>query len=153
MITLYYISSSPHKAYEVLYKEFGKKISVFQKFKLVELSGPKLPRRERNQKVEVESKLIIKKMADQATNILLDVQGSLFSTQEFTKKIVNLSSAKGGVGVFIGGAFGVSAEVKALADDLISLSKLTLNHQVALLVLLEQIYRALTIHNKIPYHN
>jgi 23S rRNA (pseudouridine1915-N3)-methyltransferase len=53
----------------------------------------------------------------------------------------------------IGGAFGVSDEVRQKSHRVISLSELTMNHLVAESVLLEQIYRSYTILNRIPYHN
>ncbi|MBY0384034.1 23S rRNA (pseudouridine(1915)-N(3))-methyltransferase RlmH, partial [bacterium] len=53
----------------------------------------------------------------------------------------------------IGGAYGVSDSIRTRADETICLSKMTMNHHVSQLFLLEQIYRAFTILNKIPYHN
>ena len=52
----------------------------------------------------------------------------------------------------IGGSLGLSPEVKARADELMSLSLLTLPHRLARIVLLEQIYRSLTIINNKTYH-
>jgi 23S rRNA (pseudouridine1915-N3)-methyltransferase len=53
----------------------------------------------------------------------------------------------------IGGAYGFSDAVYHSADHLISLSKMTFNHQMVRLFFTEQIYRALTIIHKHPYHN
>ncbi len=53
----------------------------------------------------------------------------------------------------IGGPFGHGAAVRARADDSIRLSRLVLNHQVARLVLAEQLYRAWTILKGEPYHH
>ena len=52
----------------------------------------------------------------------------------------------------VGGPEGLSDEFKQRADLLLSLSSLTLNHEIALLVLMEALYRSLTILKKIPYH-
>jgi 23S rRNA (pseudouridine1915-N3)-methyltransferase len=54
--------------------------------------------------------------------------------------------------VIIGGADGHTEELRASADWLWSLSKLTLQHELALLICLEQIYRACTIKAGLPYH-
>ena len=53
----------------------------------------------------------------------------------------------------IGGAFGLSDEIKNRADLKLSLSPLTMNHHVAYAMSLEQLYRSFTIINDIPYHN
>ena len=55
--------------------------------------------------------------------------------------------------VLIGGAFGVSEEVKSRANWRVNLSPMTLNHHVAAIVGLEQLYRALAINKNLPYHN
>lgn len=53
----------------------------------------------------------------------------------------------------IGGAFGVDETVKARAQKTICLSSMVLNHLVAKVVVLEQIYRSFTILGHLPYHN
>ena len=59
----------------------------------------------------------------------------------------------GEVALVIGGAYGLSEAVKKRADLLLSLSGLTLTHQMARLLLCEQLYRGLTILRNEPYHN
>lgn len=53
----------------------------------------------------------------------------------------------------IGGAYGLSDAVRQRADQVLSLSRLTWTHQMARLLLLEQLYRAMTIIRNEPYHN
>ncbi|RPG85541.1 MAG: 23S rRNA (pseudouridine(1915)-N(3))-methyltransferase RlmH [Coraliomargarita sp. TMED73] len=53
----------------------------------------------------------------------------------------------------IGGAFGLSSEVKARADGLLSLSSMTLTHEFARLLLMEQLYRAAAINSGSKYHH
>jgi 23S rRNA (pseudouridine1915-N3)-methyltransferase len=55
--------------------------------------------------------------------------------------------------LIIGGAYGLSDEVKQRAELLLSLSDMTLTHQMARLLLLEQLYRGFTIVRNEPYHN
>ena len=62
------------------------------------------------------------------------------------------SGKKRGV-LIVGGAFGVSEEIKKKSIKMVCLSDMTMNHLVAEIMLLEQMYRALTIINRIPYHN
>ncbi|MCO4747993.1 MAG: 23S rRNA (pseudouridine(1915)-N(3))-methyltransferase RlmH [Proteobacteria bacterium] len=53
----------------------------------------------------------------------------------------------------IGGAYGHGAEVRERANKVLSLSSFVLNHEVARVVLIEQIYRSFTILNGVPYHH
>ena len=73
---------------------------------------------------------------------------------EFSKQIEKIeTSGKKRTVFIIGGAYGVSENVKMKVNLKISLSKFIMNHLVAEVVVLEQIYRAHTIINRIPYHN
>jgi 23S rRNA (pseudouridine1915-N3)-methyltransferase len=53
----------------------------------------------------------------------------------------------------IGGAYGVNDTLRRRADSVLSLSRMTWTHQMARMLLLEQLYRAFTIIRKEPYHN
>jgi 23S rRNA (pseudouridine1915-N3)-methyltransferase len=53
----------------------------------------------------------------------------------------------------VGGAFGFSAEMYAIAEGKLSLSPMTTSHQLVRVLFLEQLYRAFTILNNEPYHN
>ena len=84
---------------------------------------------------------------------LLDVSGIEMTSEDFAKKIAALTLD--GVSDFtfaIGGAFGVSDELRRSADFRLSLSRMTFTHQMTRLVLVEQIYRAFKINRHEPYH-
>lgn len=80
-------------------------------------------------------------------NIALHPLGKSLDTFEFSK----LLSSESEINFFIGGAFGFEEEFLKQTIN-ISLSKLTLSHKIARIVLCEQIYRALCILNNHPYH-
>ncbi|HOT23976.1 MAG TPA: 23S rRNA (pseudouridine(1915)-N(3))-methyltransferase RlmH [Thermoleophilia bacterium] len=61
--------------------------------------------------------------------------------------------ARGGATFVIGGSLGLAPEVLARADERLSLSRLTLPHQLARVVLVEQVFRALKIARREPYHH
>jgi 23S rRNA (pseudouridine1915-N3)-methyltransferase len=85
--------------------------------------------------------------------IVLDERGERLGSAEFSAFIDRLEqSSTRRVAVLVGGADGHSAEVRARADRVLSLSPLTLQHELALLVLLEQIYRGYSILRGTPYH-
>ncbi len=80
--------------------------------------------------------------------IVLDERGEQLTSVEFARLIEN----KKVLNFFIGGAFGLGEEFLRAFDFRLSLSRLTLAHQFAKILLLEQIYRAFCIHNNHPYH-
>ncbi|MBV9997798.1 MAG: 23S rRNA (pseudouridine(1915)-N(3))-methyltransferase RlmH [Verrucomicrobia bacterium] len=85
--------------------------------------------------------------------LLLDPRGTQFTSREFAAKVENWALfSPQAVTLLVGGADGVTDEVRAQADLLWSLSRQTLPHELALLVALEQIYRAHTILAGQPYH-
>jgi len=81
-------------------------------------------------------------------NIILDPLGKETTTEKFANILENNSK----VNFFIGGAYGFNREFLKKGDFVLSLSKLTMSHKVAKVMLFEQIYRALTINNNHPYH-
>jgi 23S rRNA (pseudouridine1915-N3)-methyltransferase len=85
--------------------------------------------------------------------IVLDERGSLHSTEEAVRAVDRweLAGVKR-VAFLIGGADGHSPAVREAADETWALSRLTLQHELALVVLLEQIYRIYTIKRGEPYH-
>jgi 23S rRNA (pseudouridine1915-N3)-methyltransferase len=84
--------------------------------------------------------------------VVLSPEGKSLDTPAFAKWLA-LRRAEGRPVLFtIGGAYGLDAGLKAEGSDLLSLSALTLSHRVALLVLLEQLYRGFTILDGHPYH-
>lgn len=110
--------------------------------------------------LEKETEAILKHctMADRI--VLLDEKGVLLNSQEFAAWLFNGNPLDGGRGqaewtrmiFIIGGANGTSETLKKAATDVISLSPLTFPHQMVRLILIEQLYRAVTIHQNHPYH-
>ena len=94
------------------------------------------------------------KGSDGSYRIVFDERGESLDTQQLTRNIDGLEMDGGCklVSVLIGGADGHSQEVKEAADCIISLGKMTIQHELALLVAVEQIYRVYTIKRGEPYH-
>ena len=91
-----------------------------------------------------------KKLLDkiQGFTIALSEEGGQLDSHNFA----DLLKKNPDISFIIGGAFGLSEEVKKRADYLLSLSKMTLPHELAYLILVEQIYRAERILEGHPYH-
>ncbi|HEV2882394.1 MAG TPA: 23S rRNA (pseudouridine(1915)-N(3))-methyltransferase RlmH [Pyrinomonadaceae bacterium] len=105
--------------------------------------------------VEEESKRIALALAraDGALTVLLDVEGRReWSSTELAAQVERWQlEGKKEIAFVIGGHLGVAAELKAKADVRWSLSRLTLTHEMARVVLVEQLYRAYTIMHGLPY--
>jgi 23S rRNA (pseudouridine1915-N3)-methyltransferase len=85
--------------------------------------------------------------------LILDERGKRLSSRAFAEEIRKIEgNPRKRCALVVGGANGLSAHVVESADLLWSLSPLTLQHELALVVALEQIYRAHTILTGIPYH-
>jgi 23S rRNA (pseudouridine1915-N3)-methyltransferase len=91
---------------------------------------------------------------EKSTLILLDSRGKEFSSEQFAKFLADYQDRNPLPLVFaIGGPDGFTPEAKSAAQHLISLGKMTLPHELARVVLLEQIYRVFTILKGHPYHS
>jgi 23S rRNA (pseudouridine1915-N3)-methyltransferase len=85
--------------------------------------------------------------------VVLDERGRPMDSLKFAKLLERLTiDQPHGVTFVLGGDVGLADEVRGRADLLLSLSAMTLPHQLARVVLLEQIYRACTLMRNIPYH-
>ena len=94
------------------------------------------------------------KGSSKSTLVLMDSRGKEFSSEQFAKFLGNYQDRNPlPLVIAIGGADGWGAEVRAAAAQTISLGKMTLAHELARIVLLEQVYRAFTILKGHPYHS
>ncbi len=83
----------------------------------------------------------------------LDRAGTELSSEELSAKIIELESRGRPLTLAIGGTFGLAQDVRARADFVWSLSKLTFLHEWARMIVLEQLYRAAKIARSEPYHH
>ena len=104
--------------------------------------------------VEVNSILEYIKNKQNSFLITMEIEGKLLSSEEFANKLADIE--KDGyyneILFLIGGAYGLAKEVREKSNFRFSMSKLTFLHQEAVLILMEQIYRAYKILNNEPYH-
>lgn len=133
---------------------YQKKISAFLPFELKEVKIKKAGREEQVKKKNSDSSAILGELKADDFVVLFDEVGQVFTSREFSNQVQKaLNSGKKRLIFIIGGAYGVTEEVRARANVKVSLSKLVFNHLVAQTVVLEQIYRAFAILKNLPYHN
>ena len=82
--------------------------------------------------------------------ISLTEEGKLFNSHELSSLLLNFENRK--ISFFVGDTDGLSTNIKSNSDLLLSLSPLTFPHEIARLILIEQIYRAVSISQNSPYH-
>ena len=82
--------------------------------------------------------------------ICLTEEGESFNSIELTSLLLNFKNKK--INFLIGDADGIPSDIKDKSNLLLSLSPLTFPHELARLILIEQIYRAISISNNSPYH-
>jgi 23S rRNA (pseudouridine1915-N3)-methyltransferase len=102
--------------------------------------------------LDQEGNFITKKLQAQDYTVALDRTGKAFDSEGLAAWIDRLSISHNRLAFVIGGPLGLSKTVLSRANETLSLSRMTLTHEMSRLVLLEQIYRAFTIINNEKYH-
>lgn len=101
-----------------------------------------------------EGELLLDKIQNSDTVILLDERGKHFSSVDFANYLQDLFNKGGKNLIFIiGGPYGFSDAVYQRANGKVSLSAMTFSHQMIRLFFIEQVYRAMTILKNEPYHH
>lgn len=154
-IKLIAIGKTDHPAIQKLIEEYSSRLGFYIRFEweiIPDLKNTK-SLSEQNQK-EKEGELILKKIQTSDELILLDERGKTYSSMEFSDYLQKkMNSGLKQLVLVIGGPYGFSEAVYARAKGKISLSKMTLSHQMIRPFLIEQLYRAFTILRNEPYHH
>lgn len=130
------------------------KIQHFVPFEIKTLKAQINERDQKDVRVKKEGELLLSLLKPEDYLVLLDEAGQSLNSMKFSETVNRiLLSGKRQAYFLIGGPYGVSDEVKKRATLKITLSPFTMNHLVAQVVLLEQIYRSFTILKNLPYHN
>lgn len=135
--------------------EYSRRIGRYASFDITELPDIKNAGKvsEEEQK-QAEGAAILKKVQPSDHLVLLDERGKQYTSREFADRLqAILASGKKRLLMVIGGPYGFSKEVYDRADELLSLSKMTFNHEMVRLFITEQTYRTFTILRGEPYHH
>lgn len=138
--------------------EYAKRLCAFCKFNIIELAESRLSdnpsQKEIDSALSQEAKLMQPYLsAKGAYNIALCIEGKQLSSPELSKTIEKLSVHGFSIVNFvIGSSFGIDEDVKTQCRLRLSMSKMTFPHQLARVMLTEQIYRAFAILSNSKYH-
>lgn len=137
--------------------EFMKRLPPYADVKITEIAEEKMKENpsaaEKEKTLAAEGERLLKQVPQGSYLFVLDVYGKQISSEELSEKIDALAlQGNSNLTFLIGGAFGLSEEVRKAADEKISFSRMTFTHQMVRLLLVEQIYRAFKISRGEKYH-
>ena len=137
--------------------EYSKRLSKYCILNITELPDEKLPNNLNDSLInmikEKESNNILSHIEKNSYVITLDLKGKQYTSEEFSKKINNISlNNSSSITFIIGGNLGLSDKVLKSSNELICFSKMTFPHQLIRIFLLEQTFRAFKISNNETYH-
>lgn len=137
--------------------EFLKRLRPYAQVNILELKEEKISAKpsdkDRQKVVDNEGEKILKLIKPQQYVVLLDVYGKTMSSEKLSERIEELKLEGVSEIVFvIGGTYGVSEGLRLRANTKLSISPMTFTHQMARLLIVEQLYRACKISKKEPYH-
>lgn len=137
--------------------EYKKRISRFASLNIVELKDrdkpDKLSDAELEKIIDEESEEILTKVDETSYVITLEIAGKLLTSEEFAEEIKNVSvRGYSKITLIIGGSNGFNKKVSSKADLKLSFGRMTMNHKLMRVVLLEQVFRCFKIINNEAYH-
>jgi 23S rRNA (pseudouridine1915-N3)-methyltransferase len=135
--------------------EYLKRLAKYISFEKTEIPDLKNAKNLSEAQVKTEEgKLILSKLDKSGLVILLDERGKTYSSLSFAKWLQDeMNRGHKNITFVVGGAYGFSDEVYKAAHGRLSLSGMTLSHQMIRLFFIEQVYRAFAILNNEPYHH
>ena len=153
MISIVAVGKIKEKSLSQLIEEYKKRIGAYSKIEIIEVSDEPNDRLSDEKVKEIEGQRIIKQLKKDSYVILLSLKGKQMDSIKFSREIEKINTYNSSHITFvIGGSVGVSEQVEQRADLLLKLSEMTFPHNMARLLILEQIYRAYKILNNETYH-
>ena len=128
-------------------------LKYLKRIKNIEIKQYEIKLNNKQKKIEEEGLRLISSTPSNGRLVLLDEQGENLSSPELAKMVLDWRNNNiAYINFAIGGAFGNGDQIKRRADKIIALGKLTWPHQMAKMMIAEQIYRIETIIQGHPYH-
>lgn len=156
-IKLIAVGKCREKHYAAACAEFSKRLARFVRLQIVEVpdlpAPPGMSAAQVEQVKRDEGRALLAKIAPDEYVIALAIDGKGFSSEAWAAHWQSLMNAgKSRVALIIGGSNGLSDEVLVRADETLSFSAFTFDHQLMRVILLEQVYRAMKILANETYH-
>ena len=137
--------------------EYRKRISRFASLNIIELKDRDKPDRlsdaELEKIIDEESEEILARVDETSYIITLEIAGKLLTSEEFAEKVKEVAvSGYSKITLIIGGSNGFNKKVSDKADLKLSFGRMTMNHKLMRVVLMEQVFRCFKIINGEAYH-
>jgi 23S rRNA (pseudouridine1915-N3)-methyltransferase len=136
--------------------EYEKRLSAFAKVEIAELKEYRVADAPSPAEIETalekEADAVLAAIPPRAFTVALCVEGKQLSSEELATRLSDIMQQSGSLALIIGSSHGLSPRVKATADLRLSVSKLTFPHQMMRVLLLETVYRSLSILHGSKYH-
>ena len=154
MIKIIAVGKIKEKSLKKLIDDYVKRISYYSNVKIIEVSDEPNSKKTQEELIKnIEGQRVLKHIKDNDYVYLLDLNGKEYDSLSFSKSIDDVMTYKSSDIVFvIGGSLGLSDELIKRSNIRWKLSNSTFPHQIVRLLLVEQIYRAFSILNNLPYH-
>jgi 23S rRNA (pseudouridine1915-N3)-methyltransferase len=135
-------------------REYESRIAHYFKFESLEVRQQRIgPGSDTSAIIASESRALLDKVPSDLELVAIDERGASWSSEQLAAYLGELALRAGaGVAFLVGGPLGLSDELRGAARRVLSLSPFTLPHEMARLLIAEQIYRAGTILRGEPYH-
>jgi len=150
------IGKLKEKALAELAGEYIKRLGRYCTLEIIELQDESVPANESDagvmKSLHIEAVRIFEKLRPGAYTIALDMRGKAPDSETFAGMLQSLANTHPEIEIIIGGSHGLHHEVLARAGYIMSMSNLTFSHQLARVIILEQLYRAHKIINNETYH-
>jgi len=151
-VTLVCVGRLKERHWQDAAAEYLKRLKPYARVDIVEVPDQDVSADEARA-LAAESAAIVRALPQGAMVAVLDIGGTARSSEGLAEWIEQMgTSGKSHIAFIVGGAAGLHPDVLARAEERISLGPLTLPHQLARVVLLEQLYRAFRIIRGEPYH-
>lgn len=136
--------------------EYSKRLSKYCNLNIIELQDEKLPSNESPKLLEdikiKECEKITSHIKKDSYVIALDLTGKQYTSEDFSKKLDDISLSNSNITIVIGGSLGMTSDFLNTVNEKICFSKMTFPHQLIRVFLLEQLFRAFKISNNETYH-
>ncbi|MHC1704372.1 MAG: 23S rRNA (pseudouridine(1915)-N(3))-methyltransferase RlmH [Tenuifilaceae bacterium] len=154
-ISLIVVGKTDKKYFSDAIAEYEKRLPHYCRFEVKVIPDVKSTKSMSSQvQMQKEGEQILGIVRGSAEVVLLDDKGKEHTSVEFAKFLEKkMISGQKDLTFVIGGPYGFSSEVVAIASSKLSLSKMTFSHQLVRLIFIEQLYRAMTIIKGEPYHH
>ena len=151
-LTIISVGNKPNKWELEGINHYLKQLKNNVRVDFINIKGQQNPKRSTAEVLKLEAELITEKIPSDSYLILCDMKGEKMSSRGLSMLFEKLIHENLKICFVVGGSFGISENLKTKSNKMLSASNFTFPHRLFRIILVEQIYRAISIINNAPYH-